>query len=181
MGTTTRLMTLEDFERLPDEAASLELLKGELIRSPPPKRQHMEIAERLYLLLHETLLDLRNRRPELRLGKPHVEMGYLLGGDPKSWLRPDVSIAHPGQSGGDYYEGAPWVAVEVVSESEAAADVDSKAQEYLSHGSEEVWLIYPKTRRAWIYRAGASTIERHEQTLRSELLPGLEIRLDEIL
>jgi len=34
MGTTTNLMTFEQFERLPDEPHKLELIDGELIRMP---------------------------------------------------------------------------------------------------------------------------------------------------
>jgi Uma2 family endonuclease len=48
----------------------------------------------------------------------------------------------------------------------------------LSHGSREVWLIYPKTRHVWICRAGASTIER--EAIHAELLPGVEIRFEQI-
>jgi hypothetical protein len=35
MGTTTSLLTFEEFERLPDEPGKLELLHGELFHVPP--------------------------------------------------------------------------------------------------------------------------------------------------
>jgi hypothetical protein len=40
--------------------------------------------------------------------------------------------------------------------------------------------VYPKTRRVWIRRAGSSTSELLNDAIRSELLPGIEIRLDKI-
>ena len=181
MGTTTStLMTFQEFERLPDEPRKLELLKGELIRMPPAKRKHMETTERLFLLLRLIVQDLHRTRPELGLGNVHMEMGYRLGPDPESWLIPDISITHAGQAGDDYYEGAPLVAVEVASESQSAPYLEAKAQMYLSHGGREVWLVYPKTRHVRICRAGKSTVDLQEQAIRSELLPGAEIRFDDI-
>ena len=42
MGTTTTtLMSFAEFERIEQGADQIELLKGELIRVPPPQRPHM--------------------------------------------------------------------------------------------------------------------------------------------
>jgi Uma2 family endonuclease len=180
MGTTTTLMTFEEFEQLPDEPGKCELLEGEVVRMPPAKRKHMKTTEQLYLLLREAVRELLRRRPELGLGEVHMEMGYRMGSAPQSWLQPDVSITHADQSGDDYYEGAPLIAIEVASESQSAAHLEAKAQMYLSHGAREVWLIYPKTGHVWICRAGKPTVEQQEQAIRSEVLPGVEIRLDDI-
>jgi len=178
--TTSGLMTFEEFERLPDEPGKLELLEGELIRMPPPKRKHMNTAHRLLRLLDRVVEDLRRGRPELGLGDVYIEMGYRMGLDPGTWLVPDASITHIGQTGDDYYEGAPLVAIEVASDSQSAAHLEAKAEMYLSRGSREVWLIFPKTRRVWICRAGVSTIEVRDSAIRSEVLPGVEIRFEDI-
>ena len=79
-------------------------------------------------------------------------------------------------NGDDYFAGAPLVAIEVASESQNAAHLEAKAEMYLSRGGREVWLVFPMTRRVWICRAGASTIEVQESAIRSELLPGVELR-----
>jgi Uma2 family endonuclease len=178
MGVTTSLMTFEEFERLPDEPGKLELLKGDLIRLPPPKRKHMEAAEALFSMLAERLRRMRKRMPDLDLGKAHIEMGYRLG--PNSWLRPDVSIAHRGQPGDDYLEGAPALAVEVISESNTAADMEAKVREYLAKGGREVWVVYPKTKAIWIYEADGAAVARQGQ-FSSSLLPGVSIDLNAIL
>lgn len=180
VGTTTTLMTFEEFEQLPDEAGKCELLEGKVLRIPPAKRKHMKTTERLYLLLREAVRDLLRRWPELRLGEVHMEMGYRMGSTPQSWLQPDVSITQAGQSGDDYYEGAPLVAIEVASDSQSAAHLEAKAQMYLSHGGREVWLIYPKTGHVWICRAGKTTVEQQENVICSEVLPGVEVRLEDI-
>ena len=180
MATTPTRMTFAEFEQLPDEPAKLELLEGELIRMPPPKKKHMTTAQRLFLTLLKAVEGLSVGRPHLALGDVYHEMGYLMGTDPGTWLVPDVSITQADQKGEDYYEGAPLIAIEVASESQSAPYLEAKAQTYLSHGAREVWLIYPKTRHVWTCRAGSSTMERQENAIRSELLSGVELHFEEI-
>ena len=48
MGTTTTLLTFEEFERLPDQPGKRELLEGELIELPPAELKHNRIAHRIY-------------------------------------------------------------------------------------------------------------------------------------
>ncbi|HEY7386892.1 MAG TPA: hypothetical protein VH640_00145, partial [Bryobacteraceae bacterium] len=80
MGTTT-LLTLEQFERIEGDD-HLELLKGELIRLPPPQDSHMDACEDLYKRLDSVVEELKSTRPDLALGKVHIERGYLFPGDP---------------------------------------------------------------------------------------------------
>jgi Uma2 family endonuclease len=180
MGTTTTPMTFEEFEQLPDEAGKCELLEGEVVRMPPAKRKHMKTTERLYWLLRRAVRNLRRRRPELGLGEVHMEMGYRMGSAPQSWLQPDVSVTHADQSGDDYYEGAPLVAIEVASDAQSASHLEAIAQMYLSYGAREVWLLYPKTGHVWICRAGKPDVEQQQEAIRSEVLSGVEIKLDRI-
>jgi len=178
--SASTLMSLYEFERLegPDQ---LELLKGGLIRLPPPQRRHMEICENLYELLKAAVDRCRETNSDAKLGKVHIEMGYLIQGDSPSWLRPDVSLTHPEQSGERYYEGAPLLAFEVVSESDTAVQLEGKVAEYLMNGAAEVWVIYPDTRHAWIYDRSTPAARREPRSIRSKILPGIEIVLDEIL
>jgi Uma2 family endonuclease len=180
MGTTT-LMSFAEFELLDFGADDVELLRGELIRLPPPQREHMQICRRLLKVLDAALERWKRNNPEARIGEVEVEMGYLVSSSPSSWLRPDVSLTHPDQPGDHYYEGAPLVAFEVVSEYDTATRVERKVADYLAHGTAEVWMIYPETRHAWVYRGAADEATRETEAIHSDLLPGIEIRLDEIL
>jgi Uma2 family endonuclease len=176
--SATTLLTLEQFERIEGDD-HLELLKGELIRLPPPQRLHMLACEDLYDRLKIAVKELRTRQPEIAMGKVHMEMGYLFPGDPPSWLRPDVSITYPNQPGDRYYIGAPMIVFEVVSEYDTAAEIAEKVELFLAQGAKEVWVIYPETRRAWLY--DGSGIARERTSISTPLLPGIEIKFDEIL
>ena len=178
MGSTT-LMSLAKFERL-DGPDHLELLNGELIRRPPAQLRHGEISERLYERLKSAIQQLQGETRDARFGKVHHEMGYLLANEPQSWLQPDVSLTHPDQSAGRYYEGAPLLAIEVVSPNDTAAQLEEKVETYLAHGAAEVWVIYPDGRHARLYYADGQS-RRETKSLRSDLLPGMEIALDDIL
>jgi Uma2 family endonuclease len=177
MGATT-LLTLEQFERIEGDD-HLELLKGELIRLPPPQDSHMDACENLYKRLDSAVEELKSTRSSLTLGKVHIERGYLLPGDPPSWLRPDVSITYPNQSVDRYLLGAPLIVFEVVSEYDTAAQIAEKVALFLANGAKEVWIIYPETRRAWLYDGSGTARERI--SISTPLLPGIEISLDQIL
>jgi Uma2 family endonuclease len=183
MGTTTQttVMSLEEFERLDAAPDDLELLKGELIRMPPPQRRHMAICKKLFMLLQAAVDLYRKTTPNPKLGEVYFEMGYRLSGDPRSWLQPDVSLTHPDQPGERYYEGAPLMVFEIVSENDTARQLESKVAEYLADGAAEVWVIYPDTRHAWIHQCSTPVARREIRAIHSELLPGIEILLDAIL
>jgi Uma2 family endonuclease len=170
MGVSTSLLTFAEFEQLPDEPGKLELLDGELIRLPPPEFDHMEIADHLCDLLKAELAG-PNRPPGL--GRAYVEMGFKIGGT--AWLRPDVSVLHAHQLRVRYLDGAPALAVEIISESNRAEDMNRKVKKYLSNGALEVWVAYPKTQCVWVFRQGYAKEFCGE--LRSDLFPGLTIDL----
>ena len=76
------------------------------------------------------------------------------------------------------YVGAPDLAVEVISESDTAVDIDRKIRQYLEAGATAVWIIYPETRRVIVYRrSGISSPQVLEEP---ELLPDLRIPVEAI-
>jgi Uma2 family endonuclease len=164
MGTT-RLLTFGEFERLPDEPGKQELLDGELFRSRPAKLKPMNVVHRLYRLLSQPAAS-----------DVYIETGYKIGRN--AWLQPDVSIPHPDQPSGDYFEQAPWLAIEVISDSNPAEFMDRKVKKYLANGSVEVWLVYPRTFCVWVYRPGHA--QEFRGSLQSEIIPTLKIDLDQL-
>ena len=77
----------------------------------------------------------------------------------------------------DYFHGAPELAVEVISASETAADVDRKVGLLLAHGSKAVWLIYQRTSKVQVHFTNGTGLSRGigENLSLPELLPGWEL------
>jgi Uma2 family endonuclease len=168
MGTTT-LLTFAEFERLPDEPGKDELVDGELFHLPPAFYNHSTLVGRIFALLMQ-LID----GPTPRLVQ--VEAGFKIG--EKTWLVPDVSVLHEHQPRAKYFEGAPAVAIEVISESNTARQIDRKRKIYLENGAHEVWVIYPDTHSAWVYRPG--TGEEFTGEIRSKAFSEVRINLQEL-
>jgi Uma2 family endonuclease len=126
----------------------------------------MEIVKRLYDILMQTLLK----------AQTYFEMGYKMGS--RAWLQPDVSIAHPDQIRGKYFEGAPLLAIEVISPSNTAEFMDRKVERHQSNGGVEVWVVYPKRKCIWVFREGHA--DEFRGTLKSEIVPGLVIDLNKL-
>jgi Uma2 family endonuclease len=168
MGTTT-LLTFSEFERLPAQPGKDELLDGEHFHLPPGVRKHSAIVARIFALLMQRVDGSLPRRVQ-------VETGYKIG--EKNWVVPDVSVIYPDQAGDPYFEGAPEIAIEVISESNTAHQIDLKRKIYLANGAQEVWVIYPKTQSAFIFREGR--VEEVTGELRSESTPSARISLQEL-
>ena len=167
---TKALVTFEDFETmLAVDAGKQELVQGKLVTLPPAKRASGEIGIRLFDALR------------VRCGsRVYIEMGYLIGTNPRSWLQPDVSVRHADQPGDDYLEGAPLIAVEIISEANRSMLLDRKVQLYLQSGAAEVWLVYPENRCVWVHGADRKTAERFENTLTSRAIPAFELSLADL-
>ena len=73
---------------------------------------------------------------------------------------------------------APDLAVEVISESESAADAERKVGEYLGGGTLEVWQVYPNERRVRVRTAGGIRDFGPSDLLTSPLLPGFEVLVE---
>ena len=138
MSAVTQL-TAEEFLNLPDSPGKQELLDGELISLPPAKNNHSIIARAFQDLLL-TVLD-----------KSRVWFfeGYQLK---RGWLIPDVSANWPDQPVSEWFQGAPMIAIEIVSRGNMADEIDRKVIAYLQEGAAEVWVVYPGTHSMLVFR-----------------------------
>ena len=84
--------------------------------------------------------------------------------------------------GSGFPVGAPDIAVEVVTPSDTAAEVARKVAEYLSAGSQRVWVVYPEGHRVLIHRSDGSVLSYTDNGVITdeELLPGFSLSLSEI-
>ena len=176
---TTSLLTFEEFERLPDQPGKRELVKGEVIELPPAKYRHNRTATRIYDRLRIALRRAHRRKEAAALGEVCIEMGYYL--KPDGWLQPDASVTHAGQFVGEYIEQSPAIAIEVVSPRNSAEQMEAKLALYFEHGALEVWLIYQKARRAYVYVGGQGRMVQESEAITTPLLPGFELILRDVL
>jgi len=115
-----------------------------------------------------------------------AETGFLLERNPDLVRAPDVGFVRServkGRLGGKYFPGAPDLAVEVVSPNDRADEVQDKVQDWLSHGTQLVWVVEPKTRTVTVYRPdGTANVLQATDTLDGEdVLPGFRFPLEKL-
>ena len=177
MSTTTQL-TWEEFERLPEQPGKQELWKGELIELPPAKFRHLVVSKRIYKSLDGAVDEAHARGEAQNLGQVYHEGGYRLG--QRTWLQPDVSITHAGQTIDDYMENSPAIAIEVVSPVNTPKKLEMKTKLYFEFGALEVWHFYPDKGHVVVHRVGAEPVTEREG-LTTPLLPGFTLNVAEIL
>jgi Uma2 family endonuclease len=172
-------LTIEQFSQLPSDGERHELNAGELITMPPPKSLHSRVVRKLLKLL-EAFLD------KSQSGEAFAEAGFVLSREPLTVRQPDISVLGKERiqstRDDDYFEGAPNLAVEIVSPSDSAQDLQLKVDQYIWAGSKQVWVLYPKSRRVHVfYAGGATTMLDETQTLTGgELLPEFSVKVAEL-
>src|SRR5271154_739892 len=167
MGTTTTLVTVQEFLELPEaEGQRMELIGGEVASMGLAGYPHEITKGNLIEILAVWFA-------QNRTGKLLSETPFQI--DEQNCLIPDVSVIArsrivPGNSG--VLQGAPELAIEVVS-SETAARLEEKIELYLARGSKSVWVVFPETRVVRVFDAqGGSRKFERDQTLEDPALPG---------
>ena len=178
-SVAAKLLTFEEFERLPDEPGKRELLEGDLIDLPVAELRHKRIAHRIYGLLNDAVNAAHDRGGAAELGEVFHEMGYKLSEN--SFVQPDVSVTHRTQAEGKYFAGAPAIAIEVVSPSNMAEEMETKVALYFQHGAREVWRVFPKTRHVVVHVGAVAHTVLEQDSIRTSLLPGFELPVRDIL
>lgn len=157
-----------------------ELVRGGLVeRISPTGWGHGRTVVRLVARLDEHVT-------RAQLGAVTTETGFVLARDPDLVRGPDVAFVAAGResaaSSSGFVELAPDLVIEVVSPSDTYTDVLAKVDEYLDHGVREVWVADPQRRRVVVQRPGTPprTLTADDE-LTSDLLPGLRLRLGDLL
>lgn len=170
MGAITKI-SFEEFQRLQataEEAAHYESDEGELISTPSLIPQHKIIYMRLWAALRAFV-------KEHHLGVVVTEVDFRLARD--IVRKPDVAFIAGNQMKGFHLdrtpvEGAPTLAVEVISPSNLAQDTRKKVRQYLSAGSQAVWLIYPALKITELHESSGSRNVTEPEFLSEEKLFG---------
>jgi Uma2 family endonuclease len=168
MGTAA-LMTVEQFSLMrTSDTEDYELVEGELVPLSSGTPLHAMIRD-----LAGDLLRSYFRRN--RVGAALAEVDCRLDDD--TVRRPDISV-FLGARAGQFdinripVPFAPDIALEVLSASETAIDVNRKVLDYLRAGCREVWLLDHPNGEIFVQTDAAIRLLRGQDPLESPLLPG---------
>lgn len=170
-------MTLEEFLALPN-APRAELVNGFFEMVPPAGGPHGSVNVRLSTRLAAYVL-------EHDLGDVYdSSTAFVLRVGPPPLVRsPDVSFVRRGKDDPSVAPGsvplAPDLAVETLSPSDRAGNMQRKIEEYLEHGTTLVWLIDPRRRTAAVYARDGSVrwLREGDDLEGGDVVPGFTVPL----
>ena len=181
-------MTLEEYLALPEvEDTKRMLIRGRLWERPlmtKRNRYHSRLTIRIGYLLEVWLQKQPKPRGEVAGG----EAGAIIRREPVAttvgidvaYFGPDVAANT--STGTSLYDGAPVLAVEILSPHNTTEEMLNKAEEYLECGSKLVWVVEPRRRTVTVYRADAEPLMFNvRQTIDGDSsLPGLSLPVAEM-
>jgi Uma2 family endonuclease len=177
-------LTYDDFVQFPDDGLRHELVDGEHYVTPSPNTKHQTVSLRFTLVIGGWL----ERNP---IGKLFyapfdvvfsefdvVEPDLLYLSNPRA---ADALTPH-------HVRGVPELVIEIGSPGTRKRDETIKRRLYEGAGVSEYWVVDPELDAIRVYRRDGTAFARVIElsadagdTLTTPLLPGLEIRLSEVL
>jgi Uma2 family endonuclease len=182
MAVERKLMTAEELWVLPHDGMRRELVEGELRTMAPTGFEHggyeTDVAFNLKMAL-------RGRGLGRVVGG---EVGFRLRRDPDTVRGADVAFVRAervpsAELAKRYFEGAPDLAIEIVSPGDTASEVEEKVRDWLRFGAGAVWVIYPSGPSLVAHLPDGSA--RHhrpdDEVDGGEAVPGFRMRLADLL
>jgi len=177
MGTTTLITAEQLLARAGNGRA--ELVRGELVELMPVGLLHSRLVGRLLAWL-VVFLD------KHKLGMAGTELGVVLARDPDLVLAPDIyflskaRVSHPTST--RFFDGAPDLAVEVLSPDDRAGKPQEKIRDYLKAGTQQVWIVDPDSSTVTVHLPGgaAQTYSGDIEVAGGDMLPGFSFRPAEL-
>ncbi len=175
-----QLITAEEFLLLPPTEMRRDLVRGEIVETMPPNAKHGRLTVKIAVRL-ETWSE------QGKHGVVGVESGFTLRKTPDVVRSPDVYFIRaervpPSGVPDAFWTIAPDVAVEVVSPSESAADVQEKVHDYLLAGTPLMWVVYPRSQQVVAHTADgvARTLSGNDLLASDDVLPGFRCMVSQI-
>jgi Uma2 family endonuclease len=175
-ASPTESYTADHLLDLPYAPYRTDLVAGHLIREPLAGYQHGLVAGRLFAALAA-------HAGRHRLGRVFAaETGFLLRRNPDTVRGPDVAfvteerfVAQPPEHA--FFDGAPDLAVEVLSPGNRRGEVEAKVLDYLRCGSRQVWVVRQRQRSVTVHRPRAvpRILRDGDRLSGGRLLPGFEL------
>jgi len=115
-----------------------------------------------------------------------VDPGFVLERRPDTVRAPDVCFVRvqriPNDTKPPFLEGAPDLAVEVLSPSNTKREMAEKVAQYLATGARLVWLVDPEAHTVMVHRPDhdAEILNVGDSLSGHDVLPGFECPVAEI-
>ncbi|MCI0379545.1 MAG: Uma2 family endonuclease [Gemmataceae bacterium] len=180
---TKTLMTAEEFARSGPETDGFELVRGELVRMPPPNKPHGKCCGKTVFLL---MLFLQ------KLGRGELfcnDTGILTEQDPDSvrgvdimvYLSPKANRKRGKKKRRTYDDAPPDLAVEVRSPKQLWKQIIEKVDEYLHMGVKMVWVIDPAVKRVTVFSPESEPVvyAAENELDGGDILPGFRCKVAE--
>lgn len=181
MSQTTRLVTAEEFERMPeDDLDRYELIEGRLVPVSPVSFDHGRVVGQLLWIL-------KNHLKQSPSGVVVADTGFRLASNPDTVRGPDVAFLRndrlPSRGTRGFLKSPPDAVIEVLSPDDRPSEMRRKVAEYLAKGVMVVVVVDPRKEAVTSYRAaGAPATLREADDLLNldDVIPGFHCRLREI-
>ena len=164
-----------------DEEKVYEIVDGVPVEVEPMSAFANLLATELLAIIHQFVR-------QHRLGLAAMETMFLLRHKPVLQRKPDVAFVsaskrvRPPTHQEAAWDVVPDLAVEVISPTNTADAMDAKVVEYFQAGVRLVWVLFPETRRMYIYESPERmrAIGVNDQLDGGDVLPGFSVRLGDI-
>jgi Uma2 family endonuclease len=185
-------MSVEEFLAIPDDGIHRELIRGKvreerdyipLEERGRPVTVRNRFHSRIEAKISYVLVDWSVRQPEPRGEVVCGEAGFRLGGTEGSLVGIDVAFVSPElvaatEPKQKIYQGAPVLAVEILSPSDTHEEIVEMIKSYLEAGT-VVWVVDPDFETVAVHQRGrdSQTFQRHEEISGETYLPGFRVKV----
>ncbi len=169
-------LTIDDFEKLPDELAhNHELVDGALVDVSGNTIDHNYLRDLLTSLLSSHV-------KERKLGRVVSEQEYQFD---RNAYGPDVSFFGPKKvklvnRKLRVQRFVPDLAIEIVSENDTFKKLVTKVDRYRKCGTKEAWIFDIDSRRAFLFSDEREAVLNENHNFESTLVPGFAVRLKDL-
>ncbi len=163
--STKTMMTVDEYLRTSFEDVDFEFVDGELVERNAGEYGHALTQSELIFLLKSLRT---NAMPAVRIRTR-----------PTRFRVPDIAVWLAGEKGVRIPTVPPFLIVEVLSPDDRMTRMKIKIEEYLSVGTQWIWLVDPDERKAICY-SQSNPAGSVCDTLRTEK-PTIEIALEKVL
>ncbi|MFN9175298.1 MAG: Uma2 family endonuclease [Synechocystis sp.] len=179
---STFVWTDEAFLHLPDGDRHYEILDGKLIDMGNSGALHGYVCSTLIILLGGYIRDQKLGAIFDSSTAFTMASGNRRSPDIAFFAKERLRGISPLPSG--YLDGAPDLAVEVLSQGNTVAEIDNKLAEYFANGCRLAWIIHPIQRYVLVYRNAQQPddlLKDADRLTGEDVIPGFEVSVATLL